>query len=95
MSGVRGSDVNDGRLDPAGLEQPLEVGLVTGQDPSLRWDEERHVGIDDVAPSARREQLADSPSGGVVERRNLDAGEDAGEVGLAAPVSPRLTCPAY
>lgn len=68
-----------------------EVGRVAGEDLVTVMGEEDHSGVDDVIAAGGCEQDADSPTYVLIDRLDVGASQQAGEVRLATvPAAPHL-----
>ena len=84
------SHPDDGRFDPPSPQENPEIGLVAGEDRPVRGNQERDVGVDEIARAIGPEQLADSPGGNLVKSRDVESWEDSGEIGLPSSIAPHL-----
>ena len=66
------SHANNHRVDPPRSQQRPNVVIVAGKNPVLVVHKQRHVSVSKVSCVVRSEELADSPSCGLVERRYVD-----------------------
>ena len=85
-----GSDANNHGVDPPRPQERPDVVMVAGEDPVLVMHKQRQMRVSKVGRLVCPKQFADAPSCGVVERSDVDAGEETGKVRLAPRIAPSL-----